>query len=148
MARYIPRDYLKYYRVIRHFICAKYDISYPDLEMLYFLHSEKYFCRKDFEKYDKIFSWDVNKFNRLLREGWIDKFRKHKSGRKAIYKVSQKAARMLNSLYKKLAGEEIPESPSNNPLFLKNVSYTDRRYQRMIKEMNDFIQQHRHLSPE
>ena len=78
-----------------------------------------------------------------MREGWIDKFRVHKSGKKAIYKVSQKGLRMLNSMYKKLAGEEIPESPSANPLFLKNISYTDRRYQNMIKEMNAFIKQER-----
>ena len=148
MNRHVPPDYLKYYRVIRHFICAKYKISYPDLEMLYFLHSERYFSRQDFKKYDKIFSWEVYKFDRLLREGWIDKFRAHKSGRKAIYKVSQKGLRMLNSLYKKLSGEEIPESDSNNPLFLKNISYTDRRYQHMIREMNEFIRQQRHHVPE
>lgn len=148
MNRHIPRDYLKYYRVIRHYVCLKYKISYPDLEMLFFLHSEKYFSRKDFDKYNKIFSWEVYKFNRLLREGWIDKFRVHRSGNKAIYKVSQKGLRMLDSFYKKLAGEEIPESACNNPLFLKNISYTDRRYQKMIKEMNEFIRQQRHRAPE
>jgi hypothetical protein len=52
----------------------------------------------------------------------------------------------LVSLYKKLNGEEIPESPSSNPLFLKNVSYTDKVYRNYIKEMNSFIRQQRHLS--
>ena len=65
-----------------------------------------------------------------------------------MYKVSYKGARMIESFYKKLAGEEIPESPSSNPLFLKNVKYTDKVYRNMIKEMNSFIRQQRYLSPE
>ena len=55
---------------------------------------------------------------------------------------------MIDSFYKKLAGEEIPESPSSNPLFLKNVKYTDKVYRKMIKDMNEFIRQQRHLAPE
>ena len=55
---------------------------------------------------------------------------------------------MIGSIYKKLNGEEIPVSPSVNPMFLKNVSYTDKVYRNMIKEMNAFIKQQRHQSPE
>ncbi len=148
MNRYIPRDHLKYYRVIRYFFCAKYKINYPDLELLFFLYSEKYFSREDFEKYNELFSWDNAKFYRLVNDGWIDTFRVRRKHKKAMYKVSYKGGRMIESFYKKLAGEEIPESPSSNPLFLRNVSYTDKVYRNMIKEMNDFIKQQRHLSPE
>tara|TARA_R100001509_G_scaffold162557_2_gene134468 strand:- start:551 stop:997 length:447 start_codon:yes stop_codon:yes gene_type:complete len=148
MKHYIPRDYLKYYRVIRYFFCAKYNISYPDLELLFFLYSEKYFKRKDFDNYASLYSWDDNRFYRLTNAGWIDTFKRHKSGNKVIYKVSYKAVKMIDSFYKKLAGEEIPESPSSNPLFLKNVKYTDKVYRKMIKDMNEFIRQQRHLAPE
>lgn len=143
MNRHIPRDYLKYYRVIRYFFCAKYKISYPDLELLFFLYSEKYFSRDDFEKYNELFSWDEKKFYRLTTQGWIDTFRKKKDNKRTIYKVSYKGSRMLESFYKKLAGEEIPESPSSNPLFLKNVKYTDKVYRNMIKKMNQFIKEER-----
>jgi len=142
------REYLKYYRVIRHYFCVKYKITYPDLELLYFLRSEKYFSRDDFDRYNELFSWEDKKLYRLINDGWIDTFRDNKNYRKKIYKVAYKGVKMLDSLYKKLSGEEIPEAHSNNPLFHRNVSYTDKVYRNMIKEMNEFIRQQRYLSPE
>ena len=36
-------DYLKYWRVIRQFTKIKYGLTQSDLDMLFFLYSEKYF---------------------------------------------------------------------------------------------------------
>jgi hypothetical protein len=36
-------NYLKYWRVVRYFIQAKYGITQPDLEMMLFLYDEPYF---------------------------------------------------------------------------------------------------------
>jgi len=142
-----PNDYLKYWRVIRYFIKAKYKITTGELDVLLFLYSEKYFSKDKFNEFDELISWDVNRFNKLLRDGWIVVFRKRQGKKKALYEVSYKGRRMLGSMYKKLSGEEIPESPSVNPMFLKNVSYTDKVYRNMIIEMNKFIRQQRHPSP-
>ena len=142
-----PNDYLKYWRVIRYFIKAKYKINTGELDVLLFLYSEKYFSKDKFNEFDELISWDVNRFNKLLRDGWVVVFRKRQGKKKALYEVSYKGRRMLGSMYKKLSGEEIPESPSVNPMFLKNVSYTDKVYRNMIVEMNKFIRQQRHPSP-
>mgnify|MGYP003626509834 FL=1 len=142
-----PNDYLKYWRVIRYFIKAKYKINTGELDVLLFLYSEKYFSKDKFNEFDELISWDVNRFNKLLRDGWVVVFRKRQGKKKALYEVSYKGRRMLGSMYKKLSGEEIPESPSVNPMFLKNVSYTDKVYRNMIIEMNKFIRQQRHPSP-
>jgi hypothetical protein len=142
-----PNDYLKYWRVIRYFIKAKYKINTGELDVLLFLYSEKYFSKDKFNEFDELISWDVNRFNKLLRDGWVTVFRKRQGKKKALYEVSYKGRRMLGSMYKKLSGEEIPESPSVNPMFLKNVSYTDKVYRNMIIEMNKFIRQQRHPSP-
>jgi hypothetical protein len=142
-----PNDYLKYWRVIRYFIKAKYKINTGELDVLLFLYSEKYFSKDKFNEFDELISWDVNRFNKLLRDGWVVVFRKRQGKKKALYEVSYKGRRMLGSMYKKLSGEEIPESPSVNPLFLKKVSYTDKVYRNMIVEMNKFIRQQRHPSP-
>ena len=136
------QDYLKYWRVIRYFIKAKYGLTTSDLDILLFLQSEKYFSKE----FNELISWDKNRFNTLLKDKWIEVFRKNTSKSKAVYQLSYKSTRVLVSLYKKLNGEEIPESPSSNPLFLKNVSYTDKVYRNYIKEMNSFIRQQRHLS--
>ena len=54
--------------------------------------------------------------------------------------------RVANTIYKKLNGEEIAESPNVNPLFRKDACYMDKIYRNSIKEMNKFIKQQRYLS--
>jgi len=139
-------DYLKYWRVIRYFIKQKYGLTQAELEMLLFLRSEKYFSKDDFDEFDELLSWDKNRFEKLRQEDWIEVFRKKEGKRRVVYQLSYKAQRMITTLYKKLEGEEIPESKSSNPLFLKNVSYTDKVYRNFILKLNQSIRQLRHLS--
>jgi len=139
-------DYLKYWRVIRYFIKQKYGLTQAELEMLLLLRSEKYFSKDDFDEFDELLSWDKNRFEKLRQEDWIEVFRKKEGKRRVVYQLSYKAQRMITTLYKKLEGEEIPESKSSNPLFLKNVSYTDKVYRNFILKLNQSIRQLRHLS--
>lgn len=90
--------------------------------------------------------WDRMRFDRLVNDGWIQEYNTGTWNKR--YQLSGKAERMIISLYKKLNGEEIPTSQSFNPIFAKNVSYTDKVYRNMIKEMNEFIRQQRHSSPQ
>lgn len=129
-------DYLKYWRVIRYFIKAKYGLSQADLDMLLFLYSEDYFSKDKFEEFDELLSWDVNRFDKLLRDGWIEVFRKGSRNRKGIYQLSYKTERVISGIYKKLEGKEIPTSKSFNPMFAKNVSYTDKVYRNFIIQIN------------
>ena len=91
----------------------------------------------------KLLSWDINRFSRLLRDGWISVFRKRQGNKKTLYELSYKGKRMISSLYKKLNGEEIPMSESANPMFAKNVSYSDKVYRNMIIRMNKYIREQR-----
>lgn len=141
-------DYLKYWRVIRQYIKIKYNLTQSDLDILLFLKSETYFSKDKFEEFDEILSWDKQRFEKLRQQGWIEVFRKRVGKHKALYQLSFKSKRMLASIYKKLNGEEIPTSPSQNKMFAKNVSYSDKVYRNMIIEMNRSIKQQRHLSPE
>ena len=137
----MSEDYLKYWRVIRYFIKAKYNLTTADLDMLLFLKSEPKFSKDKFEEFNELLSWDKNRFEKLKQEGWIEVFRVgNKAGqRRALYQLSYKAQRMLTSLYKKLSGEEIPTSQSSNPMFAKNVSYTDKVYRNFILDLNAYI---------
>lgn len=141
-------DYLKYWRVIRQFIKVKYSLSQGDLDMILFLHSEKYFSKDKFQEFDELLSWDEDRFDRLLRDGWVQVFRKRVGKNKTLYSLSFKTLRVVSSIYKKLSGEEIPTSVTGNPMFAKNVSYTDKVYRNFIKNMNKFIRQQRHQTPE
>jgi len=136
-------DYLKYWKVIRYFVQAKYGVKSADLDVLLFLYSEKYFGKQQFNDFNELLSWDVKRFDRLLRDGWISVFRKRQGNKKTLYELSYKGKRMISSVYKKLNGEEIPMSESANPMFAKNVSYSDKVYRNMIKRMNKYIKEQR-----
>ena len=138
-------DYLKYWRVIRYYVKAKYNISTGELDMLLFLYSEDYFSEDKFNEFDELLSWNVNRFDKLLRDGWIEVFRKRAGKTKGLYELSYKSKRMINSIYKKLNGEEIPSS-EHNPIFHRNVKYTDKVYRNFIKEMNKTIKLQQRLS--
>ena len=113
--------------------------------MLLFLYSEDYFSKDKFNEFDELLSWNVNRFDKLLRDGWIEVFRKRAGKTKGLYELSYKAKRMINSIYKKLNGEEIPSS-EHNPIFHRNVKYTDKVYRNFIKEMNKTIKLQQRLS--
>ena len=141
-------DYLKFWRVIRQFMKIKYGLTQSDLDILLFLYSEKYFDRGKFEEFDTLLGWDKQRFEKLRQADWIIVFRKRMGNRKALYQLSIKSVRMIQSMYRKLSGEEIPVSSSNNKMFAKNVSYSDKVYRNMIIEMNKTIQPQRHQTPE
>jgi len=137
-------DYLKYWRVIRQFIKVKHGLTQSDLDILLFLKSEEYFSKDKFKEFDDLISWEKNRFERLRQVGWIEVFRKKMGKRKALYQLSQKGKRVTTSIYKYLNGKEIPTSNDGNPMFLRNVSYTDKVYRNFIIKMNAFIKQQRH----
>lgn len=134
-------DYLKYWRVIRQYTKVRYGLSQSDLDVLLFLNSEGYFSKSKFSEFAQLVSWDEQRFARLLRDGWIENFRERYNSRRALYSLSYKSRRMLDSIYKKLDGEEISEVPDNNPMFRKKVRFSDKVYRNMIKSMNKAIRE-------
>lgn len=141
-------DYLKYWRVVRQFVKIKYNLSQADLDVILFLYSEKYFGSEKFREFNEILSWDRKRFSRLVSEGWIELFRKKENNKKALYQLSFKASRMVDMIYKKLNGEEISMNDTVNPMFKRNVSYADKVYRNMIKEMNKVTRQQPRQTPE
>lgn len=143
-----PTDYLKYWKVIRQYIKSKHGLTQGELDMLLFLYSEPYFDKEKFQEFNNILSWDRHRFDKLLRDGWIENFRKYHGTHRGIYNLSDKGKNVIRDMYKKLNGEEIPTSLTNNPMFLKNVKYTDKVYRNMIIQMNEAIKQRRHQTHE
>lgn len=139
------RDFLKWYRVVKHWAKVKYGLTEPDLEMLYFLRSEHLFSVKDFERYNNIFPWDSTRFKRLKKDGWIDKWRTEgmDKNRWAMYRVSKKGQRTIDSIYKKLNGEEdFSMNLYKNPT-LKRERFVDKTISMAMKEMNAESQKER-----
>lgn len=144
----IPRDYLKYWKVIRQYYKVKHGLSQAELDVLLFLFSEGYFDRDRFADFDSLLAWDKDRFNKMLNDGWIEVFRKRMNGKKSLYQISDKGRNIVMDIYRKLNGEEIPTSLSQNPMFQKNVSYSDKVYRNMVRDMNNFIRQQRRQTHE
>ena len=110
--------------------------------MLLFLYSEQIFNKSKFEEFNELMSWDEKRFRMLLRDGWIHVWRKRKGKETTLYELTYKAKRMINNVYKKLNGEEIPEV--TNPMFRHDASYTDKVFKNYIKKLNQSIKQQQH----
>lgn len=143
-----PTDYLKFWKIIRYYMKAKHGLTQGDLDMILFLYTEGYFSKTTFTEFDELLAWDLSRFEKLRQNGWLEVFRKGGRGRKALYQVSDKGKNLCRDIYRKLNGEEIPTSIAHNPMFKKNVSYSDKVYRNMIKSMNEFIKQQRHQTHE
>ena len=134
------RDYLKYWRVIRHYVKAKYKLSVSDLDMLLFLFSERYFGKDDFNEYAEIMSWDPKRFQRLVTEGWIQKFRNHNASmkQKALYVLSHRCKSVISSIYEQLEGaRDLSIDIRRNPMGAPHVRYIDKVYRNQIKKVNE-----------
>lgn len=130
-------DYLKYYPIIKKFFMVKHKLSNSKMDMLLFLYSEKYWDRIKYKEFNDTMGWDYNRMKDLLRDDWIRVFRKGIQFKlRTIYCLSPKAVNMIQSLYKKLEGEEIPESPRENRIYHKNVPKSTQKYRTFIKTMN------------
>lgn len=131
-------DYLKYWRIVRIWAREKHGLSYSDLEMLLFLHSERLFNKSKFVEFNKMMSWDNVRWARLYRDGWISKWRERMNGEASLYEVSLKGRNLIRAIYKKLEGEQIiSESACINPMFQKrNSGYAMDRDKRIIRKMN------------
>lgn len=143
------KDYLKYWRIVKHYIKLKHGLNQQDLEMLLFLKSEEYFSREKFKEYGRTMSWHPTRLKEMIDRGWVEIFRPYKNFKKAIYKLSPKAKHVLNSVYRKLEGEEpFTDNPDINPLRKKRLTYANRMYAKEMDVINEAILQRRRLAPE
>ena len=139
-------NYLKYWRPVKFYIKAKYEITEAELEMILFLYSEGYFNKDVFLQYDRIMSWSRNRLCKLIKNGWIDIFRERKGSQKALYQVSHKSSKMITTLYNILDGKDLEFKGVDQTVFKSQVSFTDKFYQRMLEKMKqDAETQREHL---
>jgi hypothetical protein len=138
-------DYLKYWKVVRHYMRVKHKLTQAEIDLLLFLYSERYFSKNKVVEFSKMLTWDTRRFDSLIERGWIATFRAKHPRSKPIYELSMKGQRMVASIYNILNGEEIPTVSTYNPLFRRDASHGDKLFANAIKEMNESIKQQRLL---
>jgi len=143
-----PMNYLKYWRVIRQYYKSKYDLTQADIDILLFMYSEGYFTKKKFDEYDRLITWDRQRFGSMIRRGLFEIFRLHRGNKPTIFQMTDHAKLIVQDIYRKLNGEEIPMTVSNNPMLKRKAKFSEKVYIDMILEMNKTIQQQRRLPRE
>jgi hypothetical protein len=137
-------DYLKYWKLIKRYVKLKYNLTEPKLDMLLFLYSESYFTLKRINEFNKMGLSGIHIFNELRDDGWIEKIKKGYNGR-MVFNLSNNAVRTISKIYNILDGVVTMRTrPASNPML---DDTNKKKYEAMIKEMNDFILQQQRLVP-
>ncbi len=129
---------LKHYRIIRKWACKNNDLNDADLELLIYFDCMDLFTKHDFEIGTYSYSWDNRRWNRLLKEGWIVKWRGYNGSDKSysIYKISFRCKCLIQQMYRIMLGEEdIPTSTRRNPL-MKKDTYSAKVYSAAFDKIN------------
>lgn len=143
-------DYLKYYPVIKKFVKDNFKLSEATMGVLLFLYSEKYFNKAKFEEFNSILSFNDQRFNILLRDGYVHVFRKG-NGKKlsTLYSLSIKSKNLVELIYDMLEGKRIPLSKLENRMFLNNASYSSKVNRRLMIQMHKFsVEKRRAANPD
>jgi|TARA_R110000744_G_scaffold114561_9_gene214379 hypothetical protein len=131
----MKHDFLKHWRVVRYLIKKQYGLSQQDLELLLFLYSEGRFTKDDFDWYSTIVSWDIRRFIKLKKEGWVKQWRVNRGNTRAIYELTHKGKIAMGRVYRLLLGEEkFPES-KRNPIYNPKRS-SEKKYLNAMKKIN------------
>jgi len=128
---------LKHWRTVRLALVKQNDLtSSSDLELIIYLESLKRFTIKDFKSGVYTYSWDKKRWQRLLRDGWIQVWRsRNRTTQKFnVYKVSFKASQMVSRMYRLLLGEEnLPTSDKSR--YYRNKKYSSKVMNKAIDDM-------------
>ncbi len=130
---------LKHYRIIRKWACRNNNLNDADLELLIYFDCTKHFTKQDYKIGTYAYSWDNKRWNRLLKEGWIEVWRRRNQTTQKfnIYKVSFKCKQLISRMYRIMLGtEDIPSSEKRNSI-MRGKTYTDTVLQTAIKNVNN-----------
>ena len=128
----------KHYRIVRKWACKNNNLNDADLELLIYLDCMDLFSKQDFMTGSYSYSWDNRRWNRLLKEGWIEVWRERNrtTQKYHIYKVSFKCKQLILRMYRIILGvEDIPTSTRRNKI-MKGQSYTDKVLITSINNVN------------
>jgi len=129
---------LKHYRIIRRWATKTNGLTDADLELLVYFDCIGRFTRQDFENGVLSYSWDNRRWNRLLKEGWVVKWRAYDGGDRgySIYEISFRCKCLIQQMYRIMLGEEdIPTSTRRNPL-MKRETYTAKVLSKAFDKVN------------
>ena len=135
-------SYMKYWRIVRKYTMMKYDLNQDDLDVLFYIHDEKYFSNYQFEKYEKTMPWNVKRLQSLCERGWITRLPSgNKYAKRDVYEVTIKTQRVINNIYSILNGDGFPTITQR--MNKRRKRYLETRYKNFMATMVEEIKENK-----
>lgn len=135
-------DYLKFYKIVYWYTKKMYSLSSPDLDILLFLYSERYFSEEKFREYSNIFAYNFN-VKTMMAKGFIMMYAKRQSGNH-IYQLTPHSIKIIQFVYRTLEGKPISmRSITAKWLNRKKTPEIEKKYMNKIMLMNKYIKDRR-----
>ena len=135
-------SYMKYWRIVRKYTMMKYNLNQDDLDVLFYIHDEKYFSNYQFEKYEKTMPWNVKRLQSLCERGWITRLPSgNKYAKRDVYEVTIKTQRVINNIYSILNGDGFPTITQR--MDKRRKRYLETRYKNFMASMVEEIKENK-----
>ena len=135
-------SYMKYWRIVRKYTMMKYNLNQDDLDVLFYIHDEKYFSNYQFEKYEKTMPWNVKRLQSLCERGWITRLPSgNKYAKRDVYEVTIKTQRVINNIYSILNGDGFPTITQR--MNKRRKRYLETRYKNFMATMVEEIKENK-----
>jgi len=135
-------SYMKYWRIVRKYTMMKYNLNQDDLDVLFYIHDEKYFSNYQFEKYEKTMPWNVKRLQSLCERGWITRLPSgNKYAKRDVYEVTIKTQRVINNIYSILNGDGFPTITQR--MEKRRKRYLETRYKNFMASMVEEIKENK-----
>jgi DNA-binding MarR family transcriptional regulator len=133
---------MKYWRIVRKYTMMKYNLNQDDLDVLFYIHDEKYFSNYQFEKYEKTMPWNVKRLQSLCERGWITRLPSgNKYAKRDVYEVTIKTQRVINNIYSILNGDGFPTITQR--MDKRRKRYLETRYKNFMATMVEEIKENK-----
>jgi len=133
---------MKYWRIVRKYTMMKYNLNQDDLDVLFYIHDEKYFSNYQFEKYEKTMPWNVKRLQSLCERGWITRLPSgNKYAKRDVYEVTIKTQRVINNIYSILNGDGFPTITQR--MNKRRKRYLETRYKNFMASMVEEIKENK-----
>ena len=135
-------SYMKYWRIVRKYTMMKYNLNQDDLDVLFYIHDEKYFSNYQFEKYEKTMPWNAKRLQSLCERGWITRLPSgNKYAKRDVYEVTIKTQRVINNIYSILNGDGFPTITQR--MDKRRKRYLETRYKNFMATMVEEIKENK-----
>lgn len=98
-------DLLKYYGIVKRYFAIVNGLTFDEIEMMLYFHSEPIFTKKEFDIYCKACLGTKKQLHRFLELGLVEAMPgndKIKVNTKKLYRLTKKANIKVSDIYKKL----------------------------------------------